>query len=217
VVLLLAMGALANAGCARTGARPAGAGETAPSRPAPAAPQAASGEAPSPGGAPAALNPGEVMTAAELATIPDPVPPAGAGSGTAPSDTVPSGGSGAAGAPGDSARLPAGNGGSGGSVRDDPSPGAPGGASEAPPEGAVWRVQIFASPDLGQADRVAKEAAGKLGASYVIRYAESLYRVRLGAFRSEEEAGSLRDRAIRAGYPGAFRVRARAEASGGSN
>jgi hypothetical protein len=35
----------------------------------------------------------------------------------------------------------------------------------------------------------------------------SRYKVRLGGFGSEEEAGTLRDEAVRSGYPGAFRIR----------
>lgn len=34
-----------------------------------------------------------------------------------------------------------------------------------------------------------------------------LYKVRLGAMTTEAEAQALRDRAVRDGFPGAFRVR----------
>jgi len=78
-------------------------------------------------------------------------------------------------------------------------------------------VQVFAGPDLAQADRVAKEAARRLGVAYVIQYGEKLYKVRLGAFGSESEAQALRERAIQQGFPGAFRVRVAGEATDAGN
>jgi hypothetical protein len=65
---------------------------------------------------------------------------------------------------------------------------------------------VFATPDRALADRVSKEAAARLGTSGVIEREASLYKVRLGGFASEAEAQGLRDRAVRGGYPGAFRV-----------
>jgi hypothetical protein len=78
-------------------------------------------------------------------------------------------------------------------------------------------VQIFASPELALADGVAKEARRRLGVDYVIQYEEGLYKVRLGAFASEAGAQVLREKAIHGGFPGAFRVRATAEATDGRN
>jgi rare lipoprotein A len=111
------------------------------------------------------------MTAAELASIPDPVPP------DSPATTEGSAG-----------------------ATDDSRPTTEGSAA------GEWRVQIYASPDLAQADRVAKEGSVKLGVAYVIEFEGSLYKVRLGAFSSESEAQALRERAVGEGFPGAFRV-----------
>jgi len=76
---------------------------------------------------------------------------------------------------------------------------------------SVWRVQIFASPMLQEADRTAKEASAKLGEPYVLEFEGTLYKVRLGAFDTEDAAKDLRERAIRLGYAGAFRMREDAE------
>jgi hypothetical protein len=78
-------------------------------------------------------------------------------------------------------------------------------------------VQIFASPDLGLADRQAKQASARLGVPSSIEFEAPLYKVRLGEFASEEEAQALRERAVREGYPGAFRVRLTKSASNDSN
>jgi len=82
-----------------------------------------------------------------------------------------------------------------------PAPAAP------PTKRSVWRVQIYASPTLQEADRVAKDASAKLGSTYVLEFEGTLYKVRLGAFDTEDAAGDLRERAIRMGYAGAFRMR----------
>jgi len=77
----------------------------------------------------------------------------------------------------------------------------------APPTGAaVWRVQIFASPDRSQAERVARAASQKLGVSSVLFKDGDLVKVRLGGFVREEDAQVLKERAVESGYTGAFRV-----------
>ena len=191
-ILLLSLAAL---GCARSAARP-----PAPSRaerPA-AAPEAPASRqalprAPAPAPAPARVAPGEVMTPEELATIPDPVPEAPTAADSAP----------ALGTEGRAHDVP---------PPADHSAKSPGEALEGP-SGArtagssVWRVQIFASPDLQLADRQAKQASARFGVPASIEFEASLYKVRLGEFASEEEAQALRERAVREGYPGAFRVR----------
>lgn len=73
--------------------------------------------------------------------------------------------------------------------------------------GSIWRVQIFASPDSDQASRIGKEAAARFGEPYVVEFEGTLYKVRLGAFPREQGALALRDRAVREGFPGAFRMR----------
>ena len=71
----------------------------------------------------------------------------------------------------------------------------------------IWRVQVFASPDLQRADRIAKEASSRFGEPSVIEFEGSLYKVRLGAFASEALAQTLRERAVQEGFPAAFRMR----------
>lgn len=158
-----------------------------------------------------ALDPTEAITPRELASIPDPVPGAPA-RGAIENPT-----------PGDSemtVRTP---------VPDSPAPNAPATGSPAPDSPAtgsqaaesatapraessderrwVWRVQVFASPDLEQAERIAKDTSSRFGEPSVIEFESPLYKVRLGAFASEALAQTLRERAVREGFPGAFRMR----------
>lgn len=72
---------------------------------------------------------------------------------------------------------------------------------------SVWRVQVLATPERALADRVAGEAAERLGSTARVQKEGSLYKVRLGAFATEAEAQGLRERAVEMGYPGAFRVK----------
>lgn len=132
---------------------------------------------------PGRLDPSEEITPEELATLPEPV------RGSAPPN-----------APGASSPVP------GTSSGIDPS-GTDSGAPE-PPDGP-WRVQIYASESRDEALRVGRAAARRLGVELFLQREGSLYKVRLGSFAGEQEAQALRDRAIRAGYPGAFRTRAR--------
>lgn len=146
----------------------------------PADPDVTREDEPPPGAG--AADPSEEITPEELATIPDPVP------GTdAPPET-----------PSEGTERP----GRGMGTPDTDS------RSTAPSE-AVWRVQIFASEDLPEAERVARRAGALLGTSATVHFDRPLYKVRLGAFATEAEAQSLRERAVRAGYPGAFRIRTR--------
>jgi sporulation related protein len=161
--------AAAAAGCARSSAEPAT-----------REPPALRADAP---GRPAAPDPGEQITPAELATIPEPVP---ASSGSPGTSTPP---------------PPA------GTLQKAPE-GDSGRAEEGPKaKGLLWRVQVFATQDRDLAQRTAREAAQILHAEARVEYEGSRYKVRLGDFGSEEEAGALRDKAVRAGYPGAFRIR----------
>lgn len=75
------------------------------------------------------------------------------------------------------------------------------------PGTSVWRVQVLATPERALADRVAVEAAERLGSTARVEREGSLYKVRLGAFATEAEAAGLRERAVEMGYPGAFRVK----------
>lgn len=86
-------------------------------------------------------------------------------------------------------------------------PPAPSRSPLSAPGGVLWRVQIFSTQDSGLADRIAGEAGQLLGVkAYVAREAFH-YKVRLGDFGSETEAQSLRVKAVRSGYLGAFRIR----------
>ena len=178
------------AGCAHTRAEPPAPSPSGrASAPRPTAPPAAQ---PTPlVEPPAKPDPSEEITPEELASIPDPIPGSASGSSEARKDESRSS------AAADSAS------GAGGS-----------GTASAPANGAatgdgrwVWRVQIYASPLLPDADRIAKDASARLDESYVIEFEGTLYKVRLGAFESEDAAQALRERAIRLGFPGAFRMR----------
>ena len=187
--------ALLAIGCAAQKPRPAEnppatAPAPAPTAQAPATPAPASDEEPEETITPEAnqraqvtpsrLDPTEEITPQELATIPDPVP------GTAPREK-PQDGSGSS---------------SGGASASGGDSGA-GTARETP-----WSVQIFASEDRGEAQRVARSAADRLQMQVRVDHEPPLYKVRLGRFADEQEAQALRAQAIRAGYAGAFRVRA---------
>ncbi len=129
---------------------------------------------------PIRLDPSEEITPQELATIPDPVP------GAPPRDRPQDG----------SESLSGGSGTSGGSSSAGTAPEKP------------WSVQIFASEDRGEAQRVARTAADRLQMSTRVDHEPPLYKVRVGRFADEGEAQTLRAQAIRAGFAGAFRVRA---------
>jgi hypothetical protein len=168
--------AAAAEGCARSGAEPA-------AREPPSAPAAQTATQSPAAGKPPVPDPGEQITPAELAAIPEPVPAIPEGAGT-------------------------------------PIPRPPAKASQKPPEGdsarteegpkatgSLWRVQIFATQDRDLAERTAREAARLLHVAAHVHYEAPRYKVRLGDYGSEEGAGTLRDKAVRAGYPGAFRIR----------
>jgi hypothetical protein len=128
---------------------------------------------------PSRLDPTEEITPQELATIPDPVPGAPPREKAQDTSGSQSGPSGTSG--GDSGA---------GAARETP-----------------WSVQIFASEDRGEAQRVARSAADRLQMSVRVDHEPPLYKVRLGRLADEQEAQALRAQAIRAGYAGAFRVR----------
>lgn len=181
-------------GCAHTSATP-----PFPTTPAPVSKVSSAGGAErsvsSAGAAtvPVALDPTEAITARELASIPDPIP--------GHEERSPGGGAGKAPAPSDS------------DVTVNP-PAAVPATHPAPLRAAtgdgrhwVWRVQVFASPDLTLATRIANEASARFGEPFVIEFEGGLYKVRLGAFASEGLAQALRERAVQGGFPGAFRMR----------
>ena len=185
-ILLLAAAA---EGCARSSAEPPA--RRPPEASAPEAPRSAARQettrpaasAEVPAARPPVLDPGEEITPGELESIPEPVPasPGGAG-GSNPRSAAKTA---LAASQTDSAaagkRITAGM--------------------------TLWSVQIFATQDRELADRTAGEASRLLGVKARVEYERSSYKVRLGDYGSEEEARSLRDLAVRSGYPGAFRIR----------
>jgi hypothetical protein len=150
--------------------------------------------------APGRLDPSEEITPEELASIPDPVPtpPTRASASGAPSGAN-VGLKGSPVPPMDRA-APAGS--------ETPS-GPAGGASPAQDSAWYWRVQVFASENAAEAERVAREAESRLGEVAAVVHEGSLYKVRLGRFATESGARPLRDRAVDAGYRGAFRTKTR--------
>jgi hypothetical protein len=86
-------------------------------------------------------------------------------------------------------------------------PGTSAGTVPIAPGGALWRVQVFSTADPDLADRIARAAARLLETKAYVAHEASQYKVRLGDYASETEALELRMRAVRSGYPGAFRVR----------
>ncbi len=140
-------------------------------------------------------DPSEEITPEELASIPEPVPPATARKASPPAvSSVPK-------------ASPATLEPRSDSLRTDTPPAA---ASVAPtlPRGPwVWRVQILATPDRALAERVAGEASERLGTLARVDTVARLHKVRLGGFATEAEAQILKWRAVEMGYPGAFRVK----------
>jgi sporulation related protein len=75
------------------------------------------------------------------------------------------------------------------------------------PGSALWRVQVFATQDPVLADRIAQEARRTLDARAYVSREAAQYKVRLGDYASEGEALELKAKAVRSGFPGAFRIR----------
>ena len=186
-------------------------------QPAPSpAPPSASSPTPTPTPAPVEttapaprLEPSEVITPDELASIPDPV----AGSSAAPIEERPLNPDAkplpVAAAPSTTAAPPSAPEATPSGTAAPPESATPQASAGAPPaatSSAVWRVQVFASPDRAQAERIAREAAQKLGVPYVLAKDGDLVKVRLGGFTREEDAQALKERAVESGYTGAFRV-----------
>ena len=181
---------LAGTGCAGKGAphpapadpgvpRPGSTGRPAPSSPGEST-RAAAGKA---------LDPSEEITPEQLASIPEPLPgssPALKAIGDRPMES---------GAPAPS-EGPSGAAGTAGATD-----------AEAPSGPWVWKVQVFASDRREEAERVSREAAQALSTAASVDRDGAIYKVRLGRFGTEGEAQALRERAIAAGYPGAFRIR----------
>jgi hypothetical protein len=69
-----------------------------------------------------------------------------------------------------------------------------------------FRVQVFASTSQVNAERVLQEARTLLGEKTYLEFTPPLYKVRVGNFLTQQEALSLKDRAIEKGYKAAFVV-----------
>lgn len=160
---------------------------------------------------PGALDPSEEITPEELASIPEPLPAAARPASPAkPASKAPD--------KPPEPRSP------GGELTTPPSPATtPPPPSSSIPEPAppviggswIWRVQILATPDRALAERVAQEAAERLGTTSRVDTEAPLHKVRLGGFGSEAGAQALKERAVEMGYPGAFRVKIRVAATDG--
>ena len=147
------------------------------------------------------LDPSEEITPEELASIPEPVP-LETSSAAEGQDTPDGAESSLRSAPSTDEEHSASE------ARGDPSTASAGDrASRDGVPGWVWRVQVFASENLRLADRKAKEATERLQVRAHLEFETPYYKVRLGDFATEVEAQTLRERAIQAGYSGAFRTR----------
>lgn len=141
------------------------------------------------GDSPRNLDPSEEITPEELASIPEPLPATSPALKAGEDQPMKSG-------PQAPSEAPSGASQTRGAAIPEPDSGA-----------YVWRVQIFASDQREEAERVSREAVEALDATASVDRDGALYKVRLGRFATEAEAQALRERAIRAGYPGAFRIR----------
>jgi cell division septation protein DedD len=70
-----------------------------------------------------------------------------------------------------------------------------------------WRVQIYADTDPRKAQTMKDEAAKRLGQSVYVEFIEPYYRVRVGNYRTEDDAREMAKTAKQNGYPDAFPVR----------
>ena len=70
--------------------------------------------------------------------------------------------------------------------------------------GSGFRVQIFASSSLEKAEAVAKQARTVFSDRVYVEYSAPLYRVRVGDFSTKEQALVFKDKAVQAGYDGAW-------------
>ena len=69
-----------------------------------------------------------------------------------------------------------------------------------------FRVQLVASADRGEAERVAREARNRLGVAVYVDFEAPFYKLRAGDFEDRGAAHRLRERARRNGYPEAWVV-----------
>ena len=195
-VLLLALAAILLPAVLLSGCAHARAARTEP-------PRVAAGRAATP--PPGELDPSEEITPEELASIPEPTPSAPRSAASAQPASKPPG----------VASEPLS---SGEEATNAPAPTAAPAATPEPVPAAIggpwiWRVQILATPDRALAERVAREAAERLGTTSRVDAEPPLHKVRLGGFASEADAQILKARAVEMGYPGAFRIKIHAAAT----
>lgn len=79
-------------------------------------------------------------------------------------------------------------------------------ATSAPKTIPGFRVQVFASTSQVNAEKTLAEVRMKLGEKAYLEFNPPLYKVRVGNFLTENEADSLKARAVDAGYKAAFVV-----------
>jgi cell division septation protein DedD len=82
-------------------------------------------------------------------------------------------------------------------------PGTPGGEAP-PPDPEVftpgWRVQIFASSSMVNADELARKARGVFTEPVYVEYEPPLYKVRIGDFLTKDDARHMMNRAKAENY-----------------
>jgi len=72
---------------------------------------------------------------------------------------------------------------------------------------AHYRVQVFATTYLDQAEEFAQRVRGKIEGKVYIQYESPLYKVRVGDCSTEEEANQLLQKISQAGFPHPWIVR----------
>ncbi len=73
--------------------------------------------------------------------------------------------------------------------------------------GIVYRVQVYATTFLDQAEEFAQRVREKIEEEVHIQYESPLYKVRVGDCSTEEEAELLREKIARASFPHPWIVR----------
>jgi len=74
----------------------------------------------------------------------------------------------------------------------------------------IYRIQIFTSVNFADATAVRDDAVEQFGGDVRVDFETPYYKVRIGAFKSPDEAEPLLKKARRLGYRGAWLVRVRA-------
>jgi len=76
--------------------------------------------------------------------------------------------------------------------------------------GTIYRIQLFTSKNMAEANAVRDEAAKEFDAVVRVDYETPYYKVRVGRFATAQDAEAMLKRARQLGYRGAWAVRVRA-------